>query len=412
MNQNPTITGGPSSWIFRVTTAPEPGGTGFGIQWYTLSDATRLAPNSVTSSFTFTSAETPAQLAALSPFDSNFHTTSSFIYQTASFQQAPTDPGFVFDVTVACFRAGTHISTTRGEVPVEMLRPGDLLLTERGEARPLRWIGRRHIRCDAHSAPDQVWPVRVTRDALGPAIPRTDLWLSPDHALYSDGVLIPVKHLINGTTITREPVDDVTYYHLELPSHDVILAEGAPAETYLDTGDRTKFDSEVMLLVPGVASPDRARLAREAGSDMELVVTGPLLAAIRGRIAERAHLLMTSKPADDPGASDLLTASPPDGSVRRKAWTYTGYITSPRVRPASSYGMGQWYGRVQRLGSEPSRRALLRDALGLAALAVTGCGRGGDDVATDLDIPAACRCLHRRRDPLPGRRTVDRLRLA
>jgi hypothetical protein len=291
MTQNPTITGGPAGWVFRTTTAPEPGGTGYGIQWYTFSDATRLAPNSVTSSFTFTSTETPAQLAAASPFDTAFQTTSSFVYQTASFQAPLSDPGFVFDVAVACFRAGTRISTTRGEVPVEMLRPGDLLLTERGEARPLRWIGQRDVRCEDHPAPDQVWPVRVARDALGPSIPRADLWLSPDHALYSDGVLIPVKHLINGTTIARVPVDAVTYYHLELSSHDVILAEGAPAESYLDTGDRAKFDGAVMLLVPGVAGSGSAQRSREANSDLELVVTGPVLTAIRGRIADRASLL-------------------------------------------------------------------------------------------------------------------------
>jgi hypothetical protein len=291
MNQIPNITGGPSNWVFRTTVAAEPGGVGYGIQWYTNSNASRLAANSVTSSFTFTSTETPAQLAAVSQFDASFQTTSSFVYQTASFQQAPGDSGFNFVVGVACFREGTHISTMAGEVPVEILRPGDLLMTERGKLRPLRWIGRRHIRCDDHTAPDQVWPVRVARDALGPSIPCADLWLSPDHALYSDGVLIPVKHLINGTTIRREPVDDVIYYHLELSSHDVILAEGTPAETYLDIGDRARFEGQISPLVPGATNFEHAHLLREAGSDLELVVTGPVLAAIRGRIAERASLL-------------------------------------------------------------------------------------------------------------------------
>jgi hypothetical protein len=296
MTQNPTITGQPSGWTARITTEPEPGGTGYGIQWYTFDTGSRLAPGSVTSTFTFTSSETPAELAAVSPFDAAFQTTSSFVYQTASFQQAPDDPGAILIVDVACFREGTAISTAGGDVAVETLRPGDLLLTGRGEARPLRWVGRRHIRCRRHPEPDRVWPVRVARGALGDSIPRVDLYLSPDHALYLDGVLIPVKHLINGTTIRRVPVDDVIYYHLELASHDVILAEGAPAETYLDTGDRMKFEGskfggEIMALFPGIAMPGRARIAREAHSDLELVVTGPILAVIRHRLADRARSL-------------------------------------------------------------------------------------------------------------------------
>ncbi len=68
-----------------------------------------------------------------------------------------------------------------------------------------------------------------------------DRWLSPDQAVFVDAVLIPVKHLINGTTIVQEPVDEVTYYHVELDRHDVLLAEDLPAESYLDTGNRALF---------------------------------------------------------------------------------------------------------------------------------------------------------------------------
>ena len=41
--------------------------------------------------------------------------------------------------------------------------------------------------------------------------------------------------------------------------------------------------------------------------------------------------------------------------------------------------------------SEQSRRAWLEAGLGLATLALAGCGRGRDQVAADLDIPAAYR---------------------
>ena len=38
---------------------------------------------------------------------------------------------------------------------------------------------------------------------------------------------MPIRHLINGAHFVQEPVAEVTYYHVELPAHDVILAEGA-----------------------------------------------------------------------------------------------------------------------------------------------------------------------------------------
>ena len=71
---------------------------------------------------------------------------------------------------------------------------------------------------------------------FGDGLPRRDLWLSPDHAVFVDDVLIPIKRLINSTSIEQVPMDQITYYHVELEHHDVLLAEGLPAESYLDTG--------------------------------------------------------------------------------------------------------------------------------------------------------------------------------
>jgi hypothetical protein len=52
-----------------------------------------------------------------------------------------------------------------------------------------------------------------------------------------DGVLVPGEVLINGTTITRyeaREYDELQFFHIKLESHDVICAEGAPAETLLN----------------------------------------------------------------------------------------------------------------------------------------------------------------------------------
>jgi hypothetical protein len=187
--------------------------------------------------------------------------------------------------TVLCYSAGTRIATARGEVPIEQLAEGDLALTHRGELVPVQWIGRRHINCRRHPKPEKVWPLRVAAGAFGETLPHSDLWLSPDHAVYVDDVLIPIKHLINGTSIAQVPTDQVTYYHIELPHHDVLLAEGLPAESYLDTGDRSRLANGGQ---PIMLHPDFSARTWEAMGCAPLIVTGPHLAAARRRLNARA----------------------------------------------------------------------------------------------------------------------------
>jgi hypothetical protein len=136
--------------------------------------------------------------------------------------------------------------TARGEIAVEDLAIGDQATTVRGVAgasRPVIWIGHRHVDCRRHPSPERVWPVRVRAGAFADRVPHRDLWLSPDHAVFTDGVLIPIRQLINGTTIAQMPREAVTYYHIELDRHDVLLAEGLAAESYLDTGNRATFSN-------------------------------------------------------------------------------------------------------------------------------------------------------------------------
>jgi hypothetical protein len=142
---------------------------------------------------------------------------------------------------VPCFAAGTRIATPRGAIPVERLREGDTVLTFSGKARPVQWIGRRTLDCNRHIAPERVKPIRIAPHAFGENRPRRALLLSPDHSIFIEDVFIPVKHLVNGTTVTQIDVATVTYYHVELPNHDVVLAEGLPTETYLETGGRFAF---------------------------------------------------------------------------------------------------------------------------------------------------------------------------
>jgi autotransporter passenger strand-loop-strand repeat protein len=188
----------------------------------------------------------------------------------------------------ACYRAGTRIRTDHGEVPVEALGIGDRVLSAFGGTVPVTWLGQRRVACRRHPKPQDVWPVRVAAGAFGADLPRRDLFLSPDHAVFVGGVLIPIRYLVNDATIVQEPMDEVTYWHVELPAHDVLFAEGLPAESYLDTGNRDAFANgggSTML------HPDFALRVWEAEACAKLVREGAELVAIRNVLFDCAASL-------------------------------------------------------------------------------------------------------------------------
>jgi hypothetical protein len=142
-----------------------------------------------------------------------------------------------------CFLKGTKIQTAEGERKIEDLAIGDLLPTMFGGLRPVQWIGRYPFRKSDPSKPwvEGVLPVRIARSALAPNVPHADLYVTASHSLLIDGVLVPAEALINGTTITRYEAceyDEMEFFHIKLESHDVVYAEGAPAETLADVDER------------------------------------------------------------------------------------------------------------------------------------------------------------------------------
>ncbi|MCV9967722.1 Hint domain-containing protein [Pararhizobium sp. BT-229] len=134
-----------------------------------------------------------------------------------------------------CFLRGTAIGTPTGEVCIEHLRIGDFVKTVRGKAMAVKWIGRHMFKRSGPSWSASAVPIRISRHALDERTPHRDLYLSAGHALFIDGVLIRVKDLVNGVSIAPAvPADReaIEYYHIVLESHEVILAEGASAETF------------------------------------------------------------------------------------------------------------------------------------------------------------------------------------
>jgi hypothetical protein len=220
-------------------------------------------------------------------------------YSAATFNVASDTSGSVV-TAVACFAAGTRIRTTRGEIAVERLRAGMCVRTVSGRLRPVRWIGQRHIDIRRHPNPQSVLPVRIAAHAFGPDMPRRDLMLSPDHAVFVEDVLIPIRHMVNGTTVARIACDAITYYHVELARHDVLLAEGMPAESYLEFGALSAFANHdgIVQLHPDFA-PQSDHVARlwETEGYAPLVVIGEPLDRARANLAFNALVLACTRKA-------------------------------------------------------------------------------------------------------------------
>jgi hypothetical protein len=144
--------------------------------------------------------------------------------------------------SACCFLKSTLIRTAEGDRKIEDLAAGDWLPTVFGGTCPIQSIERYTIRKNNSTG---AWdkgalPVRITRSALGPDVPRTDLYVTQAHALLVDGVLVTAGSLINGMTImlydARE-LDELEFFHIKLARHDVIYAAGAPCETLLDVDE-------------------------------------------------------------------------------------------------------------------------------------------------------------------------------
>lgn len=236
---------------------------------------------------------------------------------------------------VPCFCEGTSILTGSGEKPVETLRPGDVIRTKKGRLARVRWIGQRTVRVTEATA-----PICISADALRPGVPRRDVLLSPDHAVLIDDVLIPARKLLNGATIRRDRRRmTVTYVHVELDRHGILFADGLPAESYLDCGNRGQFDREVGVRPLFEAMrPDRLQATRDAYAAHGCApfhLDGDKVVAAHRRLLQRAQALGW-RLADDPAlsvgadcAGAQLMAAPDCGTL---AFLLPAQVRNVRIR--------------------------------------------------------------------------------
>lgn len=153
-----------------------------------------------------------------------------------------------------CFVTGTLITARSGhvetgcshhkaeQIAVEHLQRGDQVKTLDGTWQTIRWIGRRAVSARFQTPASQ--PVCIRRGAFGANQPSRDLFVSPDHAIFWQGVLVQAKALVNGRSVTQVIwPEDFTYYHIELDAHEIIFAEGLATESFVDAQVRSRFDN-------------------------------------------------------------------------------------------------------------------------------------------------------------------------
>ena len=217
------------------------------------------------------------------------------------------DDGTLATLTTApCYCRGTRILTEHGEIAVERLAIGDRVVTADGDARPIRWIGNRTVYLSRHPAPQMARPVLIRANAVADGVPHRDLLVSPDHAVLIDGLLVLARTLVNGGSIEYDlKCDTAIYYHVELETHDILLAEALPAESYLDTGNRGLFENAD---IPLTLHPDflDGQLQRQARSCRPFADYAASVEPIWRRLATRAADLGFGPPAEivtteDPG---------------------------------------------------------------------------------------------------------------
>ena len=143
-----------------------------------------------------------------------------------------------------CFTRGTRIRGEHGDILVEDLRAGDMVVTASGIARKVNWVGKRNLSALELKRNPQFGPVRIQAGALAQNAPSTDLVVSQQHRMLLENwqvelmfgnksALAAAKHLVNDHSIMFEtPADGVEYYHVLFDQHEIIYANDALTESF------------------------------------------------------------------------------------------------------------------------------------------------------------------------------------
>jgi Hint domain len=271
-----------------------------------------------------------------------------------------------------CFAAGTRIATPSGEIPVEFLAVGGTVVTLSGEPRPITWIGKGTVLAPRDRRNAAIHVI-VRRDALADGVPHCDLHVTKGHSFYLDDVLVPAEFLVNHRSIVWDDrAREVTIYHIELASHDVLLANGAPAESYRDDGNRWLFQNANT----GWDQPPKPPYA-------PVLTGGPVVDAIWRRLLDRSGLRLNLPTTDDPDLHLLVDGLRVDGRAQPN-----GVYVFRVLKPPTSVRI------ISRAGA-PDELGLARDPRRLgAALRRVILFYGQHIKVMEADDPSLCDGFH------------------
>ncbi len=247
--------------------------------------------------------------------------------------QLAKDAGSGTDVTL-CFCRDTLIATPAGELKVQDLAVRDLVTTQHGVARPIVWIGT-GAALATRGRRSAATPVIVRKGALADNVPARDLRVTKGHSLLIDGVLIPVEFLVNHRSIEWDDLaQEVKLFHIELETHDVLIANGAPAESYRDDGNRWLFRNQNT----GWDQPAKQPCA-------PVLTGGPVVDAVWRRLLERAGPRRPGPMTEDPDLHLMVDDRRLDVSRRvGNEWIFALPDRPASVRIASRAGAPQELG--------------------------------------------------------------------
>jgi len=195
-------------------------------------DTITVTMNGTTQTITGVTFYLDGQPAIFTPTDGTILSDAVFQSSTYVVQSTEIDVG---DFGPPCFTPGTLIETDQGLRAIETLKPGDLVMTRDNGFQPLLWMSSRTV-----PGRGQFAPVVFAPGAIGNP---EELTVSPQHRMLIigwqaelffgvDEVLVPAKHLVNGNTIRQVETSEVTYIHLLLADHEIVMAGGVPSESY------------------------------------------------------------------------------------------------------------------------------------------------------------------------------------
>ena len=177
-------------------------------------------------------------------------------YTLLKIEDAP-DRLTLSDMLCISFARGTVITLATGQQrPIEDLIPGDKVLTRDHGGQPIRWIGRTTLRAVGAFA-----PVVISAGAMGNT---GDLIVSQHHRMFlyqrsrkaglpTAELFVQAKHLVNGDQIFLRAGGFVDYFSLVFDRHEIIYAEGVPAESLMVN------DATISRLPPDLAAEVKAR---------------------------------------------------------------------------------------------------------------------------------------------------------